>query len=105
MRKLPDARQMDLLSWEPPSAVLIVHPAKWRAIWLPIVDEIATAIIDEPQRASTYLGNVPNLLRGDLIKAGASEREASREVGKYQQAILAELARRRQSERQGPGAA
>lgn len=105
MSKRPDARQMDLLTWEPPSAAVIVHPAKWRAIWLPIVDEIATAVIDEPERASIYLANVPSLLRGDLIKAGATEREASREVGLYQQRLHAELARRRHAERQGPGAA
>lgn len=100
-----DPRQLDLLEWTPPSAEVITHPTKWRAIWVPVVDEIATAIIDEPEKARMYFGNSPYHIGIDLERAGATPREVSTHVSLYVQALHGEVARRRHSVRQGPGAA
>ena len=105
MRKRPDPRQLDIFNWSPPTATVLRHPAVFRKVWMPKIADIAADIIAMPERAATILKWGPIRLGEQLAGMGATEHEIAREVLLYQQHLLAELARRRHSERQGPGAA
>jgi hypothetical protein len=100
-----DPRQLDLLDWTPPTAEIVTHPAKWRAMWVPVVQQIAEAIIDEPEKAGQYFGNTPYHIGIDLERAGATPSEVRKHVSLYVQALHGEVSRRRHSVRRGPGAA
>lgn len=105
MSKQPDHRQLDLLDWTPPTADIVVHPAVYRAIWIGKVDTLAQRIVSQPSNASSMLRDLPKCLAEDLRSAGATDAETARQVHHFTQTLLAELARRRQGERVGPGAA
>lgn len=100
-----EPEQLDLLAWSPPTAEIVFHPAKWKAIWGAIVDEIAEAIVDEPEYAERRWIGSANMVRSDMRNAGASDVEIEKHVKLYLQALAAAVARLRQSVRPGPGAA